>query len=70
MHYALRSDLVDDRVEAMKRVLSFLVLQGVLHAFASAQVQPPTEQRRFIEIVQQAQLEYKRADNAMQKGGA
>jgi uncharacterized protein YecT (DUF1311 family) len=54
----------------MKLVLSFLALHAALLAPVSAQAQPPAEQRRFIDIVVQAQQEFRRAENALQKGGA
>jgi hypothetical protein len=53
------------------KILAFSpALLAALLAPAWAQVPPPAEQRRFVEIVVQAQQEFKRADNAMQKGGA
>ena len=53
------------------KILAFSpALLVALLAPAWAQVPPPAEQRRFVEIVVQPQQEFKRADNAMQKGGA
>jgi uncharacterized protein YecT (DUF1311 family) len=50
--------------------LAALLLSAFLApAWAQQSPQPP-EQRRFLEIVAQAQQDFKRADNAMQKGGA
>ena len=54
----------------MKNLAFSPALLAALLAPAWAQVPPPAEQRRFVEIVVQAQQEFRRADNAMQKGGA
>lgn len=54
----------------MKTLASSPAILAALLAPAWAQVPPSAEQRRFVEIVIQAQQEFKRADNAMQKGGA